>query len=70
MKDDASKQALVNYRMDRALQTLHAAQALHSQNEDPASVVNRAYYAMFYAALAMLATIGHETEKLFFLRGD
>ncbi len=62
MKDD-EKQALIAYRMERAIQTLHTAQTLQKQDEDPASVVNRAYYAMFYAALAMLATIGHETSK-------
>jgi len=64
MKEDPSyKQILIEYRMDRAHQTLNAAQLLDEQNADSASVVNRAYYAIFYAALAMLATIGEETSK-------
>ena len=62
-EDPSNKQALIKYRMERAHQTLRAAQLLNKQNEDPASVVNRAYYAMFYAALALLATIGEETSK-------
>lgn len=57
------KIALAAYRMERATQTLQTAKTLQKHNEDPASVVNRAYYAMFYAALAILATIGHETSK-------
>jgi len=45
-------QPLINYRMERAHQTLNAAQLLYEQSADSASIVNRAYYAMFYAALA------------------
>lgn len=62
MKDE-EKQALAAYRLERAIQTLRTAQTLHKYNEDPASVVNRAYYAMFYAALAILAATGYETSK-------
>ncbi len=57
------KQALIEYRMERARQTLNAAKLLDKQSADPASIVNRAYYAIFYAALAMLATVGEETSK-------
>jgi len=57
------KQALIEYRMERARQTLNAAKLLDEQNADTASIVNRAYYAIFYAALAMLATVGEETSK-------
>ena len=64
MKGDSGKRkALINYRMKRAHATLRVAQTLFKQGEDPASVVNRAYYAMFYAALALLATIGQQTSK-------
>jgi len=64
MKEDHSHtQALIKYRMERAYQTLNTAQLLREQNTDTASIVNRAYYAMFYAALALLATIGEETSK-------
>jgi uncharacterized protein (UPF0332 family) len=55
------KQALIEYRMERAHQTLNAAKLLDEQSVDSASIVNRAYYAIFYAALAMLATVGEES---------
>jgi len=61
--DPANRKALAEYRMERARATLSAAQALSQQEEDPASVVNRAYYSMLYAALALLATIGQQTSK-------
>lgn len=54
---------LIRYRMERARETLNTAQLLLAQNADTASIVNRAYYAMFYAALAILATIGEEASK-------
>ena len=57
------KRTLAQYRMERALETLRAAQMLFEQGADPASIVNRAYYAMFYSALALLITIGKETSK-------
>jgi uncharacterized protein (UPF0332 family) len=62
-KDHSYIQALIQYRMERAYQTLSTAQLLREQNADTASIVNRAYYAMFYAALALLATTGEETSK-------
>ncbi|MCJ7434385.1 MAG: HEPN domain-containing protein [Anaerolineales bacterium] len=59
----SNKEALVQYRMERAYETLKDARALFEQDRTPASVVNRAYYSMFYAALALLATIGQEPSK-------
>jgi len=59
----SNKKALIQYRMERAHETLDDARALFKQDRTPASIVNRAYYAMFYAALALLATIGQETSK-------
>lgn len=58
-----NKKAMIQYRMERAQETLEDARALFEQNRTPASIVNRSYYSMFYAALAMLATIGQETSK-------
>ena len=49
--------------MKRSHSALRDAQLLYKQSGDPAGVVNRAYYAMFYAALALLATIGQESSK-------
>ena len=58
-----NKKALIQYRMERARETLDDARALFEQNRTPASVVNRSYYAMFYASLTLLATIGQDTSK-------
>jgi uncharacterized protein (UPF0332 family) len=64
MKGNPGKtKALVRYRLKRARATLQVAQTLFEQDEDPPSIVNRAYYAMFYAALALLATIGLQSSK-------
>ncbi|MEW6403187.1 MAG: HEPN domain-containing protein [Chloroflexota bacterium] len=57
------KKALIQYRLERAFETLESAKLVQEQGNDPASVVNRAYYAMFYAALALLETIGKEPSK-------
>jgi len=62
-KERPYSRELIQYRMERARETLSTAQLLRDQNADTASIVNRAYYAMFYAALAILATIGEETSK-------
>ncbi len=62
-KAPAYSKELIQYRMERARETLSTAQLLRDQNADTASIINRAYYAMFYAALAILATIGEETSK-------
>jgi uncharacterized protein (UPF0332 family) len=62
-RDFPNTEALIRYRMERAQETLDDARSLFKQNRTPASVVNRAYYAMFYAALAMLAVIGETTSK-------
>ena len=62
-RDDSSEKELARYRMERARATLKDAHNLFSQDGTPASVVNRAYYSMFYAALALLATVGQQTSK-------
>jgi uncharacterized protein (UPF0332 family) len=57
------KNALIRYRMEKARETLEDAYALRRQERTPASVVNRAYYAMFYATLALLLTSGYDSSK-------
>jgi uncharacterized protein (UPF0332 family) len=61
--EESETKALIQYRMERARSTLQDAQILYEQDGNPASIVNRAYYAMFYAALALLVTVGQETAK-------
>ena len=62
-RDTSEKKALIKYRMERAHESLGDANMLYQQSGSPAGVVNRAYYAMFYGALALLATMGKETSK-------
>jgi uncharacterized protein (UPF0332 family) len=53
---------LVIYRIEQADESLEAARLLLDQKMLRPSV-NRAYYAMFYAVLALLAVIKKETSK-------
>ncbi len=62
-EDDFDKNALIQYRLDQARETLVDAQVLYDNDRRPESVVNRAYYAMFYAALALMVTVGKSSSK-------
>jgi uncharacterized protein (UPF0332 family) len=53
---------LVNLRMQQAGETLHEAQILAAEHAGRGAV-SRAYYAMFYAVLAVLATKGLGSSK-------
>jgi hypothetical protein len=55
--------ALVRYRLDQAQAALDDAKFLLDGNRSPHSVVNRAYYAMFYSGLALLQRIGRVPSK-------
>jgi len=57
------KKALIQYRLERAREALDDARLILSQKGSYASVVNRAYYAMFYAALALLITVDRGSSK-------
>ena len=57
------KELLTTYRIERARETLQDAHLLSTQEGSPGSIVNRAYYAMFYAALALLTTKGKGSSK-------
>jgi len=54
--------ALVSYRFEQVDESLDAARILLEQNLTRSSV-NRSYYAMFYAVLALLITRKQETSK-------
>ncbi|MDD5675283.1 MAG: HEPN domain-containing protein [Chitinivibrionales bacterium] len=47
------KNTLLDYRWQCAFETLQDAKKLLSANASPRSIINRAYYAMFYAVLAL-----------------
>jgi len=48
---------LIKHRLDQAQEALDDAKYLIDGNRSPRSIVNRSYYAMFYAALALLQKI-------------
>jgi len=54
--------ALVHYRLEQAQEALRDAQLLLGEGS-PRAAVNRSYYAMFYAVLALLASRQEETSK-------
>ena len=54
--------ALVEYRLDQADEALRAAASNRTEGLDR-SAVNRAYYAMFYGVLALLAIEKKETSR-------
>ena len=47
------KQTLFLYRIKQAEETLSDAEKMLHENLSPRSIINRAYYAMFYAVLAL-----------------
>ena len=57
------KNDLIQYRLERAKESLRDAQILYENNGSPSSIVNRAYYAIFYTALALLVTANVEPIK-------
>lgn len=56
------RETLVRYRLEQAAEAVRAAQLLH-EHGDYRGCLNRAYYAMFYAVLALLADRGQKTSK-------
>ena len=54
---------LVRHRIEQAQTALDDAAYLLDGNRSPQSIVNRAYYAMFYAALALLQKAGKVPSK-------
>jgi len=61
MNED-DKKALIQHRIENALETLKEAETLY-QNDLYLGVANRAYYAIFYAVLAILLTKGLGSSK-------
>ncbi len=53
---------LLRYRLSQAQDSLREAEILHAA-EAPRGAINRAYYAMFYAVLALLTTKQLGTSK-------
>ena len=62
-RDQSYKKDLIQYRLDCANESLHDARILKENGGSPASIVNRSYYSIFYAALALLVTADTEPSK-------
>jgi uncharacterized protein (UPF0332 family) len=54
---------LIKHRLEQAREALDDAKYLIEGNRSPRSIVNRSYYAMFYAALALLQKISKAPSK-------
>lgn len=61
-KKEEYKEILIKYRLGQAEETLKDAELLLTEGS-PRSIVNRAYYAMFYSVLALLTKKGEASSK-------
>jgi uncharacterized protein (UPF0332 family) len=55
--------ALSRYRIKQAEESLDEAKYLSAGKKSPRSIINRAYYAMFYAVLALLVYEQYSSSK-------
>ena len=55
--------SIISYRLEQAQIALDDAIYLNDGGRSPQSIVNRCYYAMFYASLALLQDIGKAPSK-------
>jgi uncharacterized protein (UPF0332 family) len=63
MKKDEAIATLIGYRIDQAEKAIEDAHCLLAGNGSPQSIINRSYYAMFYATLALMLRIGKSFSK-------
>lgn len=54
---------LIKHRLQQAADALNDARILLNNQGSPQSILNRSYYAMFYAALALLQQLGSVPSK-------
>ena len=54
---------LAQYRIKQAKESLEEAEYLFTGEKSPRSVINRAYYAMYYSTLALIVFENHITSK-------
>jgi uncharacterized protein (UPF0332 family) len=61
---DKEKQIqLSGYRLKQAAESIDEAVCLLSGKESPRSIINRAYYAMFYSVLALIVFEPYSSSK-------
>lgn len=63
MTNDEKKHELAIYRIKQAEESLEEARFLLVGKKSPRSVINRVYYAMFYAVLALLVYEPYSSSK-------
>lgn len=63
MTSDEKKRDLALYRLQQAEESIDEAKFLFDGNKSPRSVINRAYYAMFYSVLALLIFEPYSSSK-------
>ncbi|MCL4456763.1 MAG: HEPN domain-containing protein [Nitrospirae bacterium] len=56
------KETLFLYRLKQAEETLAESERMAGNNFSPRSIINRAYYSMFYAVLALFLKAGINTK--------
>jgi uncharacterized protein (UPF0332 family) len=65
---DEQRAELVEFRLSETQSALDDAQYLLAGDRSAQGIINRCYYAMFYAALALLQDIGYVVQSLSYLR--
>jgi uncharacterized protein (UPF0332 family) len=63
VKADSKQRDLALYRIQQAEESLDEAVLLFESNKSARSVINRAYYAMFYSILALLIFEPYSSSK-------
>ena len=63
MTPSDKKRELALYRIKEAEESLDEAEFLFKGEKSPRSVINRAYYAMFYSVLALLIFEPYSSSK-------
>jgi len=63
LTSEEKRQELIQYRLKQAAESLEEAEFLMSGKKSPRSIINRAYYAMFYAVLALLVNEPYASSK-------
>ena len=62
-QESFDKHQLILYRIEQAKETLQDAHLLFNGEGSLQSIINRAYYAMFYSTLALLTTLEKGSSK-------
>ncbi len=63
MTIDEKRRELIRYRLRQADESLEESAFLLAGRKSPRSIINRAYYAMFYAILALLVDEPYASSK-------